>query len=311
MASPLDRLKEYFTAPIFPPVVLGFSRTRVSGVLLARKEERIASHFVLSLPAGCLEPSFDQKNILDAPVLEGVLRRGSPGLGPVPDGIALLIPETCTRLFVLTFESLPSSPAEREEIFQWRLNKLVPLKPGELRISSNVIRSGNQAKVILAAARVSVIQEYESLMERLGMKVRAIGVPAFNLLGLVRLEPPGHAVLVNVEEDYVSLLAVLGGEASLYRLKPFLQEADGPEGEGRRMDQVVNEIENTVNFIEDREKKKVQSLWVRAVVGRPEADVLSALRERLPALKINGFASPWPVPSQDLNILSPLIGQLA
>jgi hypothetical protein len=310
MIAFIDRIKDYLSEPVFPPAVFHLTRTCLSGIHYSKKEKKVTAHFILPLMTGLLEPSFDKKNIQNAAALEKTLREGKAKLGQDSSAVTLLIPEICLRVFVLTFDSLPSSPAEREEILRWRLNKLVPFKSADMRISYDVLKSNGRVKVLLALARVDVVREYENLFSRLGLKVRTIGVPLLNLVGLVRFEKPGHAMIVNIEEDYVSLLAVLDGEVSLYRFKPFLQDSQNPMSPLQKMDQVVNEIENTVHFIEDHEKKKIGVVWVRAAVQRLDGGTASALKERLPSLQVAEFSAPLPLKSQDQQLLAPLIGQV-
>ncbi|MCX6564721.1 MAG: hypothetical protein NTU60_14140 [Candidatus Aminicenantes bacterium] len=310
MAALFDRLANFFHEPIYPPDAYQLARTYLSGVHYSKKEKKITSHIVRPLPAGVLDPSFDKTNITDPAGLEKAVREAAFKLGPVGGAVSLLLPEACLRVFILTFEGLPSSMAEREEILRWRLNKLVPFKPGDMRLSYDVLRSNGQAKVLLALARTDVVREYESLFGRLGLKIRTVGVPVLNLLSLVRLEPPGHAIIVNIEEDALGLLAVLDGEVSLYRFKPFLQDAQSPMSSDRKMDQVANEIDNTVRFLEDREKKGISSVWVRSAVEGTEDETLAALKERLSPLAFAEFSSPWPLTFRDRQVLSPLIGQV-
>jgi len=310
MKALIDRMKTYFTEPVVPPAAFELSRTYLSGVYYSKKRKKITSHFVLPLAPGVIEPSFDRKNIIHPAALEKALREGKRKLGQDGGPAALLLPETCLRVFVLTFDSLPRSPVEREEILRWRLSKLVPFKPADMRISFDVLKSNGQAKVFLALARTDVVREYESLFGRLGLNVRTIGVPVLHLAGLVRLEKPGHALIVNIEEDYASLLVLLDGEVSLYRFKPFLGDSLGPMTSLQKMGQVADEIENTVRFIEDRETKKIQAVWVRAAVQKADGDVPAALKEKISPLKIMEFSSSLPFRSPDLLFLYPLLGQV-
>jgi hypothetical protein len=310
MSAFIDRVKNFFNEPLIPPAALQISRTCLSGVRRSPKERKLASHFILPLADGVIEPSFDRRNIVNPGALEKALREGILKIDSYNGPAALLLPETCLKVFVMGFDSLPSSPAEREEILIWRLNKLVPFKPADMRMAYDVLRSNGQAKVLLALAKADVVKEYENFFGRLGLKVRTVGVPLLYLLDLARLEKPGHAMIVNFEEDYVSLLAVLDGQVSFYRFKPFLQDSLGPMTLPRKIDQVVNEIENTVRFIEDREKKKILAVRVRTAIRKTEGDVPAALNERLPSLVIRGFAVSLPLPSPDQQVLSPLIGQV-
>jgi len=309
MPSPFDRLFRFFSEPIYPATAFQLARTYVSGLRFSKKEKKVAAHFVLPLPAGVLEPSFDRKNIVNAAALDKALREGKARLREDGGAVALLIPETCVRMFVLSFDSLPSSPTEREEVLRWRLSKIAPFKAEEIRIAYDIVRSGSRTKAVLALSRIDVIQEYESFLGRLGLKVKAVGVPSLHLANLIRLDQSGHALLVNIEEDYVSLLAVLEGLIALYRIKPFLQDAGSPMSPGQKTEQVLNEIENTLHFLEDREQKNIQAVWVRAAAANAANDVLPLMRERWPGLNVREFSSPVALKSHDQHVLFPLIGQ--
>ena len=310
MAALIDRLAKFFQEPVHPPNAYQVARTYLSGVHYSKKEKKITSRVVRPLPAGILEPAFDKANVADPAGFEKALREVAFKLGPIGGSVSLLLPESCLRVFILTFESLPSSPAERQEMLRWRLNKIVPFKPGDMRLSYDVIKSNGQSKVLLALARADVVREYESLFGRIGLKIRTVGVPVLNLLNLVRLEPPGHAMIANVEEDALGLLTILDGEVSLFRFKPFLQDALNPMSPVQKMEQVADEIENTVRFVEDREKKTIASVWIRSAVEGAEEDGPAALRKRLAPMTVAEFSSPWPLAFRDRQVLSPLIGQV-
>jgi len=304
----LNRIASFFTAPRHPSAAFLLSRTQLGGLVRSRKGGGIASQVVLPLPAGTLEPSFDKKNIANPAALEKVLRAGGARLGLAGAKVGLLVPETCLKAFVLPFESLPASPRERDEVLRWRLSKLVPFTPEDMRLSYAVLRAPGQTRVLLAIARADVVREYEDVFARAGMTVRDVGVPALNLLGLVRLEPAGHALVLNIEEDYLSLTAVLDGQVALYRFKPFLQDPLEPHTPLQKIAQTAVEVETTVRFLEDREKRKIASVWVRAAFP-DSAGVADGLQVRLPNLAVRELALPPAVRPPDRQFLAPLVGQ--
>lgn len=311
MKSPWTRWKQSLIKPIFPALAFQLSRTTAAGVRFAKKDKGLAAHALVSLPPGVLAPSFDRPNILDPKALEKAIRDGRSKLGPDGADISLLLPETCVRMFVLTFDALPELPPEREELFRWRLGKLVPLKPAEMRLGYDVISSDPQAKVILALGAASVLGDYEAAFVRAGLKVRTLSVPTLPLAGLIPGEAAGSgALIVNCEEDYVSLAAILGGEISLYRIKPFMSDSGTPEEAERRLDQIIREIETTMNFIEDKEKARIDSLWIRPVAWPDRADAVADLRGFWPTLKISEFSTPEGLTMTERRVLAPLLGQV-
>jgi hypothetical protein len=312
MKNPLARWKKHLTEPVFPALAWQLSRTAAAGVRFAKKDNSLAGRAVAPLPPGVLAPSFDRPNILDPEALDRTLRDGRAKLGSDGGDISLLVPETCVRIFVLTFEGLPVSPLEREELFRWRIGKLVPLKPADMRLGYDVVRSNGAAKVVVALGTAEVLGEYEAAFARAGYRVRALSVPTLPLAGLLPAAGARNGdLVVNCEEDSLSLLAVLGGEISLYRTKPFPAGfPDAGDGGGRR-DQILREIETTMHFLEDKEKASIDGLWVRAVSWPAGADAVADLRKRWPSLSVSEFPGPGGITPAERRLLAPLLGQVS
>ncbi len=303
-----DRLSAFFTASVHPPAAFLLTRTRIGSVVRSGKDGGISGQVVLPLPPGVLEPSFDKRNIANPAAFEKAVRAAGARVGRSGGPVGLLVPESCLKAFVLPFESLPSSPRERDEVLRWRLAKLVPFAPEDMRMSYAVLKSPGGTRVLMAIARTEVVREYEDAFGRAGMPVRDIGVPALNLLGLVRLDPPGHALVLNIEEDYLSLTAVLDGQVALYRFKPFLQDPHEPQAPRLKIDQAAAEVETTVRFIEDREKRSIGAVWVRAAFP-DSAGAAAGLQERLTNLAVRELELPPAVRPPDRAFLAPLVGQ--
>jgi hypothetical protein len=175
-------------------------------------------------------------------------------------------------------------------------------------MSYAVLKAPGQMRVLMAIARTDVVREYEEAFGRAGLTVRDVGIPALNLLGLVRLDPPGHALVLNIEEDYISLTAVLDGQVALYRFKPFLQDSIEPHTPLQKIAQTAIEVETTVRFLEDREKRKIASVWVRAAFP-DAAGAADGLQARLPNLAVRELSLPLAVRPPDRQFLAPLVGQ--
>jgi hypothetical protein len=303
-----DRFSAFFTDPLHPPAAFLVSRTRIGGLVRSGKGGGISGQAVLPLAPGVLEPSFDKRNIANPTAFEKAVRDTGARTGRTGGPVGILLPESCLKAFVLPFESLPSSPRERDEVLRWRLAKLVPLPPEDMRMSYAVLKAPGQTRVLMAIARTDVVREYEDAFGRAGLTVRDVGVPALNLLGLVRLDPPAHALILNLEEDYVSLTAVLDGQVALYRFKPVLQDPNGLQDPRLKIEQAAAEVETTIRFVEDREKKTIGAVWVRATF--PDSTGAAAvLREQLPNLDVRDIEIPPQIRPPDRAFLAPLAGQ--
>jgi len=225
---------------------------------------------------------------------------------------ALLVPDPSARVFILGAESVPSSERERADFVRWRISKHLPLHHQDMRIDSQVIPVAGGAKIVAVMARESVVQEYESLFDGSSLKVGAVSLPSLSLVNLLGDRDSSTVILINIEEDYLSFLALAGRDWSLYRQKGVVLDG-GPESAfDRKIDQLVQEIQNTVYFLEDKEKRRVDTLWVRCGVLEGGAEIVDRLRQRLP-YSVRGFegliGQDWDLGEK--NIFAPLVGQIS
>jgi len=305
-----NRLKDYLIKPPSFSVAFQISHHYLSGIHISPKEGKIKSQFILPLESSALEPSFDKINIADDSYLEDRIKGGVEQLKFSEKNIAILLPESCLKVFVFSFVPLPSSPKEKEEIIRWRVKKQMPLLPDDTRLSFAVLRSNKEEKVLVSLARASVVQEYENLFTKLGLRVGTVGVATLNLMNLLESEGD-NSIVINLEEDYISLMAFLNSEIVLYRFKPLIRESQAKLTLSKKIEDIVKEIKNTVNFIEDREKKKINTFWIRSGIVNPEEKILFTLQEKL-AVSLKAIETPMAsgLSFQESQILSPLLGQI-
>jgi hypothetical protein len=309
MTALIDRIKGYFTQHPIPHSAFQVSSHYLSGIRLSPKERKIKNYFILPMDKGVVEPSFSKKNIKNPGLLERKIREGLEKLSLSENNIACLIPELSLHAFVFSFDSLPPSRQEREQIIRFRIKKQMPMLPADARFSFLVIKSNKSEKILTAVARASVIQEYEDLFSRLRLKVRAIGVPTLSLFNLVRKDKGKNWLLINIEENSLCLMAVVNSEIVLYRLKSYIPASEVDVS--GFVENIIKEIENTVFFVEDREKAKVHSLSIRVGLLENDEKILRLLKERL-SFPLKGIESRLDAELglQEKKILSPLFGQI-
>lgn len=310
MAKFTDKIKNYLTKPPLPHVAFQLSSSCLSGICVSSTEKRIKHHFISPLKDGVIKPSFNKKNIEDEVYLEEKIREGVERLHFSKSKVACLIPESCLKTFVFSFLSLPSTQKEREEIIRWQVRKQMPLLPDDTRLSFTILKSNRKKKILASMARASVIQEYEGFFTRIGLKVGSVGSATLSLFNLVDSEE-GNSMIVNLEEDYISLMAMLDADIVLYRLKPLGLEGTSKLSLPQKIDYISTEVKNTVSFIQDREKEKINSLWIRVGIADPGGEILSLLREKLslPLKGADAFLS-QKLSLREKQILSPLVGKI-
>jgi Tfp pilus assembly PilM family ATPase len=303
------RLQDYFLRG--PRLGLHFMLTgRALACLSATGRERrtAAGRSVLPLPPGSLAPSFDAPNIRDAGALGRLVREAVREAGGGGREASLLFPEACQKSFVLSFESLPPSAEERRELILWRLKKQAPSLPDDIRLSFDAAENGSPRRVFAAIARAAVVREYEDLFASCGIKLRSVGLPTLGLLNLLDRQREKDVLLANVEEESVSLLAVLDGRPALYRFKPFL--AGKTLAAEDLAAAAAKEVSGTLRFLEDRENKTVKTVWVRSGAGGDASQLAAGLQAgtALPVCLLDPPVSLGLKP-RERHFLGPLVGQ--
>ncbi len=137
-----------------------------------------------------------------------------------------------------------------------------------------------------------------------------MGFPFFGLSHLVNWNQEKDFFLINIEKDSFGLLAVTDSEPSLYRKKPLMvRKSENYLLE--RVQNIVQEIENTAQFIRDKEKREISSIWIRFGFLESEEEMLSNMESKLnfPIKNIESLVG-LKLSKQDKKILAPLIGQL-
>lgn len=300
----LNKILKYMTEPSLPPYLLQITAHRVSGLRVKEGNHPQVRYFILPLEDGLIEPSAEKSNLREPEKLIALIQNGLKKISGRGGDLSVLLPESCFRLFIFAVESLPSSNREKLALIRWRIKKLYPLLPDDFRFDFQAWRFNSFYRLLVVGTKANILEEYEKLLARAGWRVRVIGLPSIYLLALV--EEPDF-LLVNVERDNLALLASASRIPLLYRVKSFRLEK-----EGNLSQQCLAEIENTLHFIEDKEKRQIKKIFLRwAVEAEDEQYLINFLSQsglEVESLKPNRFSG---FKDNEPTILAPLLGQLA
>jgi hypothetical protein len=304
------KLKDFFSAHPLPHSALHVTSSYISGIHLSTKDRKLKNFFVLPISGGIIQPSFEKANIKDSPLLQKIILKGVDKFNIYDHGVALLLPELSQRTFVFSFDALPATSKEKEQLIRFRVKKQMPLLSDDVRISYDMLQTKERKKIISSVARSTVVRDYEDFFSQLRLNIKAVGLPLLGLSNLLNWNKEKDFFLINIEKDSFGLLAVTDSVPSLYRQKSLMVRQD-ENFLSERVQNIVQEIENTAQFIQDKEKKEIASIWIRFGLLESEEEMLSNLESRL-ALPIKNIESlvGLSLPKQDKKILSPLIGQL-
>jgi hypothetical protein len=303
------RLKSHFQDRLLPDAVFQLSPAFLSGIRVSKKDGSVKGGFVLPLRERPLSPSFDRPNVTGPAVLEEAVVQGMKNLRLSSGSAALLVPEPSVRVFVLSVDSFPGSGKERDAFIRWRIGKQMPLIPDDARIDYAVTPGRGGRKIIVAMARQTVVREYESLFEKAGLKPVLVTVPSLALINLVGQAGPSNGILLNLEDETLTLLAVMDSGWALYRQKG-VGAPGGPEAD-ERADNIVREAENTIRFLEDKERKRIERLWVRTAVAAERPQLMDRLKDRIDLpLEPVVYEAPEAWSEAQKALLAPLVGQI-
>ncbi|MBN1939371.1 MAG: hypothetical protein JW843_07285 [Candidatus Aminicenantes bacterium] len=252
-------LMRYLTAPPVPSTAFHLGPGYLGGLRRSRKTGSVKGSVLRPVSAGILEFSFDRPNIVRPEAFLSIVKDSVRRLGGTEGPAALLLPETCVKTALLSFESLPAGPEEREKVVRWKLQKTLPLAGAETRLSFAVHQAEDGAKAFCVVAREAVVQEYEQVLAKAGLSVRLIGIPTPALLGCLPRNGASSFLVVNVERDHFAALAVIGGEPFLFRVKPLSPDTLWAEA--------ADETAATIRFLEEREKTRIETVWLRPAGG--------------------------------------------
>jgi hypothetical protein len=302
------KLRTYFSERLLPDAVFQIAPGHLSGIRVSRTDGAIKGGFVLPFRDRPVAPSFDRPNVTDLGALEEAVAQGKRNLRLTSGSVALLIPELSLRVFVLSVESFPASGRERESFIRWRIGKQMPLIPEDARIDYAVTAGPGARRVIVAMARQVVVREYEALFEKAGLKPVLVTAPSLALVNLVPRAGRTNAVLLNIEDETLTVLALADPGWSLYRQKDI--GAPGAAA-GEREENIVREAENTIRFLEDRDRTRVERLWLRCAVAVEQPEIRARLGERIAvAIEPVDYRAPDVWTDAHKAVLAPLIGQV-
>jgi len=306
-----DKIRNYFTRPRLYDSGIHISSRYISGIQVSPKEGKIRNHFVLPLEGGIIHPSFNKKNIKNSELLEKRIKEELEKIHIGGRNIVFLLPEMAQKAFIFYFDSFPASQQERAHLIRFRVKKQMPMLPDDIRFSFELRKSNGSKKVLTTIARSSVIQEYENLFDQLHMKVRIVGIPSLSVSNLLNKESEKDTMFINIEEDLFSLVVNIDSEIVLYRQKPFGANVENHNSSAQKIRHIVQEVANTVNFIEDRDKRRINCLIIRLGLLDRGEEIFVGLEEKLhfPLKRIESYVD-FNIPLKEKEILSPLIGQL-
>jgi hypothetical protein len=177
---------------------------------------------------------------------------------------AVVVPTGWVRAHLLEFEELPRRELDLVEVVRWRLKKLLPVLPSELRVAV-VPQPAYQGRrhLLCMAGLEKALAELEHAFEDVGIEPGLV-TPRVFALAAGSFQVPGPWLVIQQEAEFVSLLLLVDGAPRLLRTKPLPAAGD-------HWQLVIRELHMAMVYI--REHLGVEGpLRVSVSAARPELD---------------------------------------
>lgn len=278
----LRRLKRLLVDPP-PPLVVEISSRGVSAVTRDSKAGEVTARARRDFPPGLLDLSPNRPNIQDAAAFDEAVGGVISELGDLrrPD-MALILPDNCSRLTVLDFDSLTGDARERLKLIRWRLKKTVPFDVETARIAYRTWPVANGVAALVAAGPAEIIRQYEAPFERRGLWPGHVSLSTCAALNL--LSNDSMALLAKRAGRALTMAAV---EAGAVRMVRSVQLASAAESEDD-WSEAARDIYPTMVFVEDHFGTAVNKLVLCGFERIPAANDYEVEWLRSPEGPVNG-----------------------
>jgi type IV pilus assembly protein PilM len=212
------------------------------------------------LAAGLTMPVFSERE----PVVRA-LQRAFDAVGAEERDLTLILPDACTRVLLLDFDTLPTRPQEVLPLVRFRLRRMLPFDADAAAVSYQPLRTlggkpGDSVSVIAAAMPGDVREEFESVVREAGREPGVL-LPA-TLAALAALPATGSHLLVHTGRDSMTTAITREGELVLYRRTEYAESDPG---------EMAQAVLIAAAYFEDTLKQPLTEVWV---AGLEEPEVL-------------------------------------
>ncbi len=253
------------TEPNYPKAALGIEAGGITAVAL-QKEGRgqfgIKQAATIELPDHLLEPSFLDQNIHGANEMIELIEEAVVTAGlQRQKRWSVALPGNTARSVILTLDTEPASKQELSQILDWKAENSFGASAGEMRVTRRKIKAdaGGKSRYFATAVKLSVIDEYETLFERLGWQAGMVLPRALSEANwLIGKTGANDSMLISGQTDGFTALLLRGGEPTVVRSVTCNEN------------EIDDEIFRLLMFYRDRQgsEKSEDALEKVLVVGR-------------------------------------------
>jgi len=212
----------FFTAPKFPKAAIGIEPDLVT-VLALQKNGRgqfgVRSAASVDVPGSLIKPHFTEPNISSHAALMAVLSdaAGLSGLLGQRDW-SISLPTSAARTTILTLEN--TDKGEIDQVLDWKAEQIFGAPSVCLRMAKHRIANDAEGRMrfFASAVKLTVIDEYESVLEALGWRAGLIlPRPVCEANWLLQGSEAADSLLLSSQGDGFTAVMFGDGEPNVVR----------------------------------------------------------------------------------------------
>ena len=218
---------------------------------------------------------------VERPVLDAALAAVLAPLERAPERASLVVPNSWVRSVLVEVGSLPRQREEAEEVLRWRLKKLLPCRPDEVRLDFRPGAENGRVLVLIALDRP--LARVEEAFAEAGVTIGRLEPAVLALSSLL----PGTsepAVLATLENRALAIVVLGKGKTLVVRHKALPADA--------RQAQVfvARELARTLTHAREQEKlgDRVE-LWL-ACANDDQHEALQRWADEDPGIEVRWLA---------------------
>ncbi len=267
--------RELLTTP-YPRTGWGLSAETMVVLHEDRKAGQVCAH--APVPEGAFDLGPVGLNAVDGDLLTSAVRSLQERIGGSRRP-SVVVPNSWVRLHLLDFDEAPGRQAELEEVVRWRLKKLLPIRPAELRIDAQAEKIPEGGWKVLSVSGVArAWEDLESAFEAAGLQP-ALLTPSIFALGEGVPRELGETMVVQVEPGMMAMIARVHGRLGLVHTRLL------PPSEGAWA-VVARELRTTRLFLSERLGIEGPVRVVPAAMDPGAADALRRACEAVEGLEV-------------------------
>jgi type IV pilus assembly protein PilM len=238
-----------------PPPTHAFELSE-EGLAFAPVSEPARAAFARFEP-GVLLVSPMHDNIQQPQVLLDHIQSLAPANGHRKRRAAVILPDYCSRVAVLDFDTFPSDLGEQQALVRFRLKKSVPFEVDTAVVSyveqsrSTHEKTGAKVEILAAVISSEIVAQYEAPFRAAGFHPGLVTTSSLAALNL--LAPDGISLLVKLSGRVLSVLVLQEEAVNLARCI---------EMEGGRLEDIESVLHPTIAYVEDELKARPKQIWL-------------------------------------------------